>query len=113
MSQPLDEKSLAHLKSVIGDSLAPILRTYLDITPALLDDLEKAIQQANGPDIKRHAHTLKGSSANIAALDLPKLCLEMEYFGRDGNIEQAQILWPKVNHAYSELKTAIEQYLNT
>lgn len=113
MSQPLDEKSLAHLKNVIGDSLAPILKTYLDITPALLDELEKAIRQSNAPDIKRHAHTLKGSSANIGAVDLPKVCLEMEYLGRDGDVKKAEALLPKIKQAYSELEKALEHYLNT
>lgn len=113
MSQPLDQKSLTHLKSVIGDSLAPILQTYLDITPALMEELEKAIQQDNTADIKRHAHTLKGSSSNIGAVDFPKLCLEMEYFGRDGEVQKAKVLLPKIKQAYSELEAAIEHYLKT
>lgn len=113
MSQPLDLKSLAHLKSVIGDSLAPILRTYLEITPALMDELDQAIQKQNAADVKRHAHTLKGSSSNIGAVDLPKLCLQMEYFGRDGEINKAQALWPEIKQAYSELDRAIKLYLNS
>lgn len=113
MSQPLNLKTLAHLKSVIGDSLAPILRTYLEITPPLVKELEAAIKQANAAEIKRHAHTLKGSSANIGAVDLPSLCLEMEGLGRDGDVKKAEALYPKVNQAYSELETAIKQYLTT
>lgn len=113
MSQPLDHKNLAHLKSVIGDSLAPILKTYLEITPPLVTQLENAVKEANSADIKRHAHTLKGSSANISAVDLPQLCLEMEYLGRDGDVKKAEVLLPKIKHAYSELEVAIEHYLNT
>ena len=113
MSQPLDHKMLAHLKSVIGDNLAPILKTYLEITPALVKELETAIKQANAPDIKRHAHTLKGSSANIGALDLPNLCLEMETFARNSDIKKAEAMYPRVKQAYNELETAIKQYLTT
>lgn len=113
MSQPLDHKNLAHLKSVIGDSLGPILKTYLEITPPLLTQLENAVKECNSDDIKRHAHTLKGSSANISAVDLPQLCLEMEYVGRDGDVKKAEVLLPKIKQAYSELEMAIEHYLNT
>lgn len=111
MSQPLDYKNLAHLRSVIGDSLAPILQTYLDITPALIEELNKAIDQQNADDIKRHAHTLKGSSADIGAVDLPKLFLELETMGREGQVKQAKALFNGVETAYSELTEAIQDYL--
>ncbi|MDY0136869.1 MAG: Hpt domain-containing protein [Thiomicrospira sp.] len=111
MSQVIDYDNLNMLKSVIGDDLKPILTSFLDITPALIKQVEQAIQQQDASALQHHAHTLKGSAANIGALALPAVSLKLEIMGKNGQLDGAEALFTEVEQAYQTLAQAIQAYI--
>lgn len=112
MSQPIDYDNLNLLKSVIGSDLKPILLSFLEITPAVVEKLGLAISNQDAKQVQHQAHTLKGSAANVGALTLPEICLKLEDMGRKGDITQAPDAFSQLQTAYPELAQAIQNYIN-
>jgi HPt (histidine-containing phosphotransfer) domain-containing protein len=64
--------------------LARVLRAYLQDTPGQLQALGRAVAAADTDAIRKTAHSLKSSSANVGAEALAQLCRELEQLGRGG-----------------------------
>lgn len=110
MSQVIDYDNLNMLKSVIGDDLKPILTSFLEITLDL-SQVRAAIDAQDASALQHHAHTLKGSAANIGAMALPAISLKLEIMGKNGQLDGAEALLAEVDTAYQTLATAIENYI--
>jgi len=109
MTASVDTANLEMLKEVIGDDLKEILQSFIDIAPGALQDIELAIQNKDADSLRLHAHTLKGSSANIGATKLPDLAFALENEGKNGNTEG-------LDSAFNTVKTetqAVLTFLNT
>jgi histidine phosphotransfer protein HptB len=113
MSQILDYDNLNMLKEVIGDDLKSILESFNEITPSVIQQLEQAIAEQNPEQVRHHAHTLKGSAANVGAIALPALAYEMENMGRAGEISDAPALFEKITASYTELTNEVNRYMST
>lgn len=113
MSQILDYDNLSMLKEVIGDDLKSILESFNEITPTVIEQLEKAITEQNPEQVRHHAHTLKGSAANVGAMALPAIALEMENMGRAGDVSGAAVLFEKIKASYSELTNELNNYISS
>lgn len=112
MNQPINYDSLDLLKNVIGDDLKPILTSFLKITPDVFNKLKHAIEQNNAQDVQHHAHTIKGSSANIGAIEVPDISMKLEDMGRAQLLEQANSTFLQLESAYQRLSVAVEDYMN-
>ena len=78
---PASPVNLAHLHSVVGDDLGKVRRfLHLFITSAepALRALDAAIAARDGVTVRRQAHKVRGSSANVGAEPMAKLALQLE-----------------------------------
>ncbi len=85
MSTVVDTANLEMLKEVIGDDLKEILQSFIDVAPDMVYQIEAALRNQDASSLQLHAHTLKGSSANVVAIHLPNLTLVLEKAGKAGN----------------------------
>jgi HPt (histidine-containing phosphotransfer) domain-containing protein len=113
MSQVIDYDNLNMLKEVIGDDLQPILNSFLEITPDLMSKLSIAIESGIASDVQHHAHTLKGSAANVGATVLPELSYALETMGKQGDLSDAKTQFEKIQVAYEALSNAIQEYISS
>ncbi len=73
-----------------GDALVhKVISAYVDDTPQQLATLRTAIAGIDPEQLRRAAHSLKSSSANVGALALAQLCKDMEQLGRADSTEGA------------------------
>ncbi|OGR41933.1 MAG: hypothetical protein A2X35_11540 [Elusimicrobia bacterium GWA2_61_42] len=90
---PLDAAMIRELKELAGPEnpgfLCELLGTYLRDLPARLEAIRAAAAAANAEALQQAAHALKGSSGNIGAQRLQKLCLRLEFTGKSGSLEGA------------------------
>ena len=110
MSTPVDVDNLNMLKELIGDDLKEILNAYLSTAPGLLNQIENAILSKNSEDLRLHAHSLKGSSANIGAHPLSQVSATLEQMGKDNDIG------PQAEQTFNQIKnenTAVVAFLNS
>jgi two-component system sensor histidine kinase/response regulator len=73
-----------------GDALVhKVIAAYVDDTPQHLDTLRQAIAALDALKLRKAAHSLKSSSANVGAEALAQMCKEMEHLGRTETTEGA------------------------
>jgi PAS domain S-box-containing protein len=58
--------------------MAEVLAIALERLPMAIASLEAALDAGNNDEAERHAHSIKGSAANVGALALSALALQME-----------------------------------
>ena len=90
-SDALDTKILQSFRQMVGEDaeafLAEMIDCYLEDTPKLLQEINQAIREANAPNLRRAAHTLKSSSITLGAKNLANLCKEIEAIAKNGHTE--------------------------
>ena len=78
----VDGSILALLRDLHGegrpDILAEVIAVYLRDTPRRLTALHEAVARADAEAVQREAHGLKGSSGQIGAVQVARLCADLE-----------------------------------
>lgn len=112
MPTPVDVSNLEMLKEVIGDDLKDILQSYLATTPDLIHKIDMAIGRQHSADLQLHAHTLKGSAANIGAIALPLTCAKLEKMAKEGVVnEQSSALFAQIKLEDQAVNQFLSDYL--
>jgi signal transduction histidine kinase/CheY-like chemotaxis protein/HPt (histidine-containing phosphotransfer) domain-containing protein len=88
----IDQAALNRIRQMAGpkgeELLVKIIGRYLEKTPELIDELAAAAARANYDEVRRVAHGLKSSSANLGAIMLSEQCKEVETACRIGGVDQ-------------------------
>ena len=108
---PVDRRTLEGLRDLERQGsinlLQRVVRLYLDSTPALLEDLRRSIERSEPDGMRRAAHSLKSSSANMGALRLSALCKEVEMLGRSGTVGDAPNLRVEILQEFERVRQAL------
>ena len=108
--QALD--NIRALSAAHGDALLErVLQAYLDDTPRHFRALHQAIANDNSGQLRRAAHSLKSSSANIGALTLAQYCRDMEQLGRNDTTTGAAALLADMEREFLAVKQALAAML--
>jgi two-component system, sensor histidine kinase and response regulator len=67
--------------------LAEIIGVYLEDLPNLMEKLKAALERSDAGEAMRHAHSIKGASANIAAERVRFVAQAIEKAARAGSVE--------------------------
>ncbi|MCX7832982.1 MAG: Hpt domain-containing protein [Ignavibacteria bacterium] len=97
-------QNLKELDTEDSNFLSELIKIYLTESKKLLDKIEKGMDSGDKDAIANNTHTLKGSSSNIGAMELSRLCAEIEKKARAGDLEGVKILLPEMKECY-ELTT--------
>jgi two-component system, sensor histidine kinase and response regulator len=89
--------------------LERVLQAYVKDTPTHFQTLRQAITAANADSLRKAAHSLKSSSANVGAELLAQMCKDMEQLGRNGSTEGAADMLAGMEREFQ----AVRQSLNT
>lgn|GEM_PF-1891387 len=73
MNALLNHHSLTELKSILGDDLYPITEMYAQQVLGDVDRLGTLLDVYDADAVRQTAHAIKGSSANLGALELARL----------------------------------------
>jgi HPt (histidine-containing phosphotransfer) domain-containing protein len=87
---PIDQATLVQLMGVeTAAKMADYLPYFFEASTPQVRRLLLAARQRNGRDMALMAHTLRGSSANMAMTSVVKLCQAIEKAAEAGDIETA------------------------
>ena len=112
MSDPIDDTAFGQTLEMVGgdlEFLADLVSEYRTDGAARIDDMRAALAAGETEDLRRAAHTLKGSSASLGASGLAERCRVVEMDARDG---QTDGVGPKIDDiatAFDEAVAALEQ----
>ncbi len=103
------------LHSVEGDRnlLIELIDAYLTESPALLDDLRRAVQSAVPRQVEATAHALKGSSRSLGATRVFEICWQLEQMGRQRDLANAPAVFQSLEPEMKSLTDAFRQFAAT
>ena len=84
--------------------LQRVINAFVDDTPQHLKSLGDAIASGNTATMRKAAHTLKSSSANVGADTLAQLCKDLEQLGRNDTTSGAPDLLTAMEREFSAVK---------
>jgi signal transduction histidine kinase/DNA-binding response OmpR family regulator/HPt (histidine-containing phosphotransfer) domain-containing protein len=91
--EPINLCALAAIRGLPGgngSALADkVIRAYLADAPARLAQMHAAVDDGDGEALRKAAHAMKSSSANVGAERLAAVCKELETLGRAGTLDGA------------------------
>lgn len=110
----VDGANLEMLKEVIGDDLKEIIDAFLTTTPEILGQIKLSIEIKDAAGVQLHSHTLKGSSANIGATELPILCAKLEAKAKEGVVtEEFTQMYREIEKETQAVFNYLKQFLQS
>ena len=107
--EPINRRALDAIRTLMGpngDALAKkVIRTYLEDMPAGLERMQAAAKVGDAEALRKAAHSMKSSSANVGAERLSRLCKALEMIGCGGTVEGTP---PLLEDATAELARVVE-----
>lgn len=109
----IDLPTFNSLKEVGGaDFIIELIDTFLEDAPHMLNDLNKALAD-NNPDLfRRTAHSLKSNGNTFGALAFAELAKELEYLGRDNQLDVAGDKYKNLTAEYAKVEAALKGMRN-
>jgi HPt (histidine-containing phosphotransfer) domain-containing protein len=93
------------------DDLRELAGILAASAPALLDEARKALASGDAGELRRAAHTLKGSAAVFGAQASVDAALELETMARDGQLDGAPLAIGRLEGELQRLLVALRQAL--
>lgn len=112
--QHLDDKVLADLQSLLAAEFDDLITTFLDDAERRHRAMQARLQSgaAAAEELRRDAHSFKGSCLNLGAVRLAALCLSLEEDARRGRLQGAQALVTEIGSELAYLDRLLrERYL--
>ena len=102
------------LARVDGDEalLVDLAKIFCDESRKLLSAVENALLAKKTEELKRAAHSLKGSVATFAAAEPTEAVSKLEEFARVGDLDSAKEVYPFLEASVERLKRALESLAN-
>ncbi len=110
----IDSVAFAGLEEIAdGDAefMVELLTQYLGDAEGLVGALSPALAAGDAEALRRAAHTLKSSSANVGAMILSNLCEELQCAGRDRELAEVESRVPLAEAEYLRVKGELRQRL--
>ncbi len=86
------------------DLIVELIDLYLDDAPHQIALMQKAVAEAEEKTLRRTAHGLKGSSANLGVRRVAALCEELERADCHDSFEKACLLLDRVEQEFTRAR---------
>jgi HPt (histidine-containing phosphotransfer) domain-containing protein len=107
----LDPDMLSQLREMSGGDvsvLKDLLQLFREDAASIMERLTDAATQENATALREAAHSLKGGAANLGAIQLSKLCYELEMRGKDRRLDGVGDVVERVKTALAAVCMAME-----
>lgn len=109
----INPDTLAEMESLQMDGepdiVVEIFSTFLEVTPARLNNLTQLAKAGDIKALSKEAHALKSSARTIGALRLGDHCQQMEHIEDLGLIDQKMELLAKIKSSLDEVFAEIKK----
>jgi CheY-like chemotaxis protein len=83
---------------------------FVESSKGLYAELADAIPAGDAEAVRTRAHSIKGSAGNIGAEALQQLAADMERAGRDGRLEEAERLLPRLAAGLDAVNVTLDEW---
>jgi signal transduction histidine kinase/DNA-binding response OmpR family regulator len=110
-STALDHMILENIRALQKEGepslIDKIIVIYLQTTPNLLQELRQALDASDADRMRKAAHSLKSSSANVGAMKLSELCKEVEILGKCGSTKGAGMFMANIEREFQQVEKSL------
>lgn len=105
--QHLDTTALSELKQIMGDEFSTLVTTFENDSVIRIQAIKDAVALGDPEEIRRAAHSFKGSASNMGATHLTELCRSLEERGHNGTTEGCDMLTEQIMAEYKQVEAAL------
>ena len=107
----LDPDVIATLKELGGDDEPELFVELVDLfiqdTCEQLAQASEALERGDSEEMRRRAHTLKSSCANVGAVNMSKLCFQIEQHALAQELEHVRQLLTDALSEFDDVRAAL------
>ncbi len=107
----LNTRTVEELRELMQENFEPILQTYMRDTPIRFKTMRDAITASDAEQLYRAAHSLKSASASLGANGLSEFARQLEFMGREDDLEDATEIFNEAVREYGIVRHALKKYL--
>ncbi|WP_024850138.1 Hpt domain-containing protein [Hydrogenovibrio kuenenii] len=111
MAELIDFKHLDMLRDVIGDDLKEILEVFITTAPNDLIGMQQTLSSQDAEGLRLHAHTMKGSAANVGATTLSLLAKNIEEMAKSGELPVEGKELNELEDTLNKVISALQDYI--
>jgi len=95
----------------LGDeeTVSEIMPVYVNDKRQRLEELGRAVEQADAAQVKLHAHAIKGASANVGATYLSDVAKTLEHLAAEGDLSDAPRLFEEITRLFDEFEAFVSR----
>ncbi len=109
----LDPTVIEGLRELGGEDdpglLMELVEMFLDDAPNRIKEIEQSMAEGDLDTMRRAAHTLKSSAANMGSIVLSNICAEMEAAARLEDCSKYAAMTPSCVEAFTDFEKALRQ----
>ncbi|UTF60789.1 Hpt domain-containing protein [Gilvimarinus sp. DA14] len=109
-AQHIDHEALAALRDVMEDDFLQLIETFVSDSRAKINTMQKALAAGQSEELRRAAHSLKGSSSNIGAAGLMEACRQIEVRAAASDLTGLEHLLVDLQSEFSQVKQQLDIY---
>jgi CheY-like chemotaxis protein len=87
------------------DFLIEILTEFLEKTRTQINDIRQAVSEGNSEVVRREAHSIKGGSSILTAMDLSNAGYELQIIGESGSLEGSAEVIERLEKEFHRLES--------
>ena len=95
--------------------LVTLVNTFIEEIPQKIVEISHAVNTGSVQSIASIAHTIKGASANLSAIELSHYCFEMEKLAKSDNANNIDFneIYPLLEESFKTLMDAFNDFIRT
>ncbi len=107
-SQTIDSEIVAELKDVMGEDFTVLVSSFVRDGRQRLQALKSALADQDREGLRSQAHSLKGSSSNLGAVQVCEQSMALEALAVDGDLAQAGAMLEQLETLFQQACDALE-----
>ena len=111
VNKHIDEEMIEELREIMEEDFVELVSTYVSDSRKRIIDLGTAFNTVNHENVRNTAHTLKGSSANLGAIQLSNFCAELEELAKQERSTEGENILVKIEHEFSSVSSILNSYI--
>jgi DNA-binding NarL/FixJ family response regulator len=105
-----DEETLRHRLADDDELMVELIRLFLQELPSRLTAIGEAVASRNAVALRASAHSLKGSTSNLAIDALCQTAHALERIGDEGRMEDADAAWRRLSEEAGKAIDTLRPY---
>ncbi|GAA5316914.1 MAG: Hpt domain-containing protein [Candidatus Pelagadaptatus aseana] len=111
MGDVVDTETLEMLKEVMEDDFPLLLQTFIDDALTRIPQLREQLDANNADELRRNAHSLKGSSGNVGAAGMTEICSRLESLANQSQLQEAGDIINAIEAEFGRVRSALNALL--